>query len=242
MLNLISSYSEGNPQSRTVAYGYDDLDRLVREEIAGGETTVYAYDAVGNRESVTVLGSGVTRTYEYDGNNRLKRELVNGVEQVAYRYDRNGNLVAVTEGGVTLSYVWDDRNRLMQVLADGVELVSYAYDDDNIRVSATASGVTTSFLLDKNRPYAQVLEEYEEGNSVASYAYGLDLIEQERAALESTYLVDGLGSTRMLLDEAGAVQAAYSYNAYGNLAGEPGAVENAYRLAGEQWDEELGRY
>ncbi len=58
----------------------------------------------------------------------------------------------------------------MQVLENGVELVSYAYDDDNIRVSATAGRVTRSFLLDKNCPYAQVLEEYEDGNSVASYA------------------------------------------------------------------------
>ncbi len=105
MLNLTSSYSEGKQQSRTVKYGYDDLDRLVREEIVGGETTAHAYDGVGNRESVTVLGSGVTRTYRYDGNNRWQRELVNGVEQVAYGYDRNGNLTEVTEGGVTLTYV-----------------------------------------------------------------------------------------------------------------------------------------
>ncbi|NJL00458.1 MAG: RHS repeat-associated core domain-containing protein [Spirulinaceae cyanobacterium SM2_1_0] len=156
----------------------------------------------------------------------------------------NGNLTAVSEGGVTLRYVWDDRNRLVVVQQDGVvePLVTYAYDDDNIRVSATVGGVTTSYLLDKNRPYAQVLEEYEDGSSTVSYAYGLDLIEQERAGLETTYLVDGLGSTRALLDETGDVAAAYSYDAYGNLLGELGAVENAYRFAGEQWDEELGQY
>ncbi|NJL55787.1 RHS repeat-associated core domain-containing protein [bacterium] len=234
--------SNGVEQERTVNYRYDDLDRLVQEEIAGGETTKYAYDAVGNRESVTVVSSGVTRTYEYDANNRLVSESIAGVEQVAYEYDLNGNLTAVTGGGVTLGYVWDDRNRLVQVLEDGVELVSYAYDDDNIRVSATVGGVTTSYLLDKNRPYAQVLEEYEDGSSTVSYAYGLDLIEQERDGVESYYLIDGLGSTRGLTGAGGEVTDTYTYDAYGNLVDAGGSSENAYLFAGEQWDEHLEQY
>ncbi|MBE9118935.1 RHS repeat-associated core domain-containing protein [Lusitaniella coriacea LEGE 07157] len=122
------------------------------------------------------------------------------------------------------------------------ETVTYKYDDDNIRVSETVGGTTKSYVLDKNRPYAQVLAEYEGDTEVASYTYGLDLIEQERDGNESYYSVDGLGSTRVLTDENGTVTDTYTYDAYGEGVSEVGNTENDYRFAGEQFDGTLGQY
>ncbi len=56
-------------------------------------------------------------------------------------------------------------------------------------------GVTTSYLLDKNRPYGAGAGEYEDGSSVASYAYGLDLLEQERAGRNDLSVDGARGST-----------------------------------------------
>jgi len=129
----------------------------------------------------------------------------------------------------------------VKVEEDG-EVVEYEYDDDNIRVSQTVGGEKTSFLLDKNRPYAQVLAEFVDGEEVASYVYGLDLISQERNGEDWFYFVDGLGSTRGLTDSSGEVTDAYWYDAYGNLVERVGNSENDYLFAGEQFDEGLGQY
>ncbi|WP_426775128.1 RHS repeat domain-containing protein [Lusitaniella coriacea] len=226
-------------EERTVRYEYDDLYRLISEEVVGGNTTTYTYDDVGNRLSKTV--NGVTTTYTYDENDRLRTE-VSGGDTIVYDYDDNGNLTERKENGVvTATYVWDDQNRMVQAQTDA-GTVTYKYDDDNIRVSETTASGTKSYVLDKNRPYAQVLAEYEDGTEVASYTYGLDLIEQERDGNESYYSVDGLGSTRGLTDESGTVTDTYVYDAFGNVVGVVGTTENDYLFAGEQFDGTLGQY
>jgi RHS repeat-associated protein len=96
--------------------------------------------------------------------------------------------------------------------------------------------------VDSNRPYAQVLEEYEDENLKVRYVHGLDLISVERDGEVSVYLVDGLGSTRVLTDLDGEVVATYTYDAFGELLGSTGEVENDYLFAGEQFDGELEQY
>ncbi|MGD2183420.1 RHS repeat-associated core domain-containing protein [Lusitaniella coriacea] len=231
---------DGTLAERTVRYEYDDLYRLISEEVVGGDTTTYTYDDVGNRLSKTVNGT-ITNTYTYDDNDLLKVEIAGG-DTIEYKYDKNGNLTERKENDVvTATYVWDDQNRMVQAQTDA-GTVTYAYDDDNIRVSETTASGTKSYVLDKNRPYAQVLAEYEGGTEVASYTYGLDLIEQERDGNESYYQVDGLGSTRGLTDENGNVTDTYTYDAYGNVVGSSGGTENSYLFAGEQFDGTLGQY
>jgi len=225
---------------RRVEYVYDSLYRLVSEEVVGEGTTGYVYDDVGNRLQKVDSVEGTT-TYGYDDNDQLVEESSGG-EVVVYEYDDNGNTISQTVNGVQEKvYVWDDRNRLVEVrFADGK--VGYGYDDGGIRVSEVVDGVETRFLLDKNRAYAQVLEEYVDGTLDAEYVYGGDLISQTRDGVDSFYLVDGLGSVRGLTDVAGGVVADYSYDAFGNLVGESGDVENDYLFAGEQFDGELGQY
>ncbi|MGD2184438.1 RHS repeat-associated core domain-containing protein [Lusitaniella coriacea] len=231
---------DGTLVERTVRYEYDDLYRLISEDVVGGNTTTYTYDDVGNRLSKTVNGT-ITNTYTYDDNDLLKVEIAGG-DTIEYKYDKNGNLTRRTENDVvTATYIWDDQNRMVQAQTDA-GTVTYKYDDDNIRVSETVGGTTKSYVLDKNRPYAQVLAEYEDGNLDASYTYGLDLIEQERDGNESYYSVDGLGSTRGLTDENGNVTDTYTYDAYGEGISEVGDTENDYLFAGEQFDGTLGQY
>jgi RHS repeat-associated protein len=240
---------------RQVEYEYDDLYRLTRETIAdpvnGNRTIEYTYDAVGNRLSRIDSVEGTT-TYVYDGNDRLVREelIQDGglVHTYEYRYDDNGNTIERVEkdknsnviGNAT--YSWDKENRLVGVTTSTGDVISYEYDTDNIRVSSTVNGVTTEYLVDKNRPYAEVLSEYVDDAVAVNYLHGLDLISQERNGSESFYLVDGLGSTRLLTDEGGEVTNTYSYDAFGNLVASSGSIENDYRFAGEQYDENLERY
>jgi RHS repeat-associated protein len=94
-----------------------------------------------------------------------------------------------------------------------------------------------------NRAYAQVVKEINAttGN-VTDYLYGDDLIKQTRAANDSYYLYDGLGSTRALTDDAGSVTDSYDYESFGSVLNQTGSTENNYLFTGEQFDTGLDNY
>jgi RHS repeat-associated protein len=70
------------------------------------------------------------------------------------------------------------------------------------------------------------------------------LLAQTNAGVESTFGYDGLGSTRLLTNSAGAITDVYSYTAFGeteqSLSTE--TTTNSYRYAGEQYDVRQGLY
>lgn len=237
-----------NGESRTLNYSYDDLYRLTQEVIdaAGIQndlTQEYGYDEVGNRRWKKETANGVTTEteYTYDTNDRLLNETVNGAVTVSYTYDNNGSTLTKTEASGTTTYTWDDEKRLISATVNGQQM-EYRYNDQGIRVSSTVNGVETRFLLDEGM-VAQVWEEYApDGQVQVAYAYGNDLISQTQGDQTTFYLVDGLGSTRLLTDDQGVILNDYRYDAFGEITGETGTVDNNYLFAGEQFDEGLGDY
>ncbi|QDV86444.1 tRNA nuclease WapA precursor [Stieleria magnilauensis] len=234
---------------RRVEYEYDELYRLTGETIfdAGSATANrdvdYVYDIVGNRMERDDSAEGAT-TYTYDDNDRLLTETLAG-DETRYAYDDNGNTLSKTSPTDTVFYSWDPENRLIaaDTDGDGSDDVTYQYDHEGMRVSKTADGEETRFLLDKNRPYAQVLEEYTPGGIVlkVSYVHGHDLISQNRHpdTGKSFYHVDGIGSTRALSDALGIITDWYTYDAYGQMAGQAGTTKNEFLFTGEQRDSEI---
>jgi RHS repeat-associated protein len=108
--------------------------------------------------------------------------------------------------------------------------VAYTYDGDDNKVEeiVTQSGrsETVSFLNDASLRVV-LQQERMTGKSLLEttrYAYGLDLISEELASPQLGlrprtffYHSDGLGSTVALTDTAGAIQAHYRYDAWGQL-------------------------
>jgi RHS repeat-associated protein len=224
-------------------YEYDDLYRLLKEEVIDGTTRTisYTYDAVSNRLTRNDSVEGNT-TYQYDKNDRLLKEVTNGVT-TNYTYDNNGNTLSKTTGTDKVNYQWNAENRLVGLdnNGDGVNEITNKYDSDGIRISQIVNGEETRFLVDKNRDYAQVLEEYTPSKIIkASYIYGNDLISQLRNNQRSFYHVDGLGSTRALTDINGLVSDRYAYEAFGEIIKQLGNTKNLYLFAGEQRDPNLG--
>jgi RHS repeat-associated protein len=224
-------------------YEYDDLYRLLEEEVIDGTTRTisYTYDAVSNRLTRNDSVEGNT-TYQYDKNDRLLKEVTNGVT-TNYTYDNNGNTLSKTTGTDKVNYQWNAENRLVGLdnNGDGVNEITNKYDSDGIRISQIVNGEETRFLVDKNRDYAQVLEEYTPSKIIkASYIYGNDLISQLRNNQRSFYHVDGLGSTRALTDINGLVSDRYAYEAFGEIIKQLGNTKNLYLFAGEQRDPNLG--
>ncbi|NER00511.1 MAG: RHS repeat-associated core domain-containing protein, partial [Cyanothece sp. SIO2G6] len=193
-----------------------------------------------------------TTTYEYDKNDRLLNETT-GNQVKTYDYDDNGSLTSesvAVDGAVTKVqlYEWDDEGRLVAVeTQDGdnvvTDQIAYQYDMDGLRVVSEVNGEETRYILDTAQPFTQVLEEVlDDGTVAVSYVYGNDLITQIREGEMTYYLVDALGSTRLMTDEEGTVIASYDYDAFGEVIASTGNVENDYLFTGEQFDSELDEY
>ncbi|MCV3217131.1 putative Ig domain-containing protein [Plectonema radiosum NIES-515] len=240
---------------RKVKYEYDELYRLKSEKITdpsdstnNGRTISYTYDNVGNRLTRNDSNEGLT-TYYYNNNDWLLNEtqLKNGetVYTYNYTYDNNGNTISRAKNGNNeIINIWDFENRLISVnnSLDGKQ-VNYVYDANGVRVSSKVDGITTNYLVDTNLPHAQVLAEYDErGNLKTEYLVGHDLISQTKEGLLSVFLVDGLGSTRVLTDGQGRVTDTYTYDAFGKLIGSSGSTDNNYLFTGEQYDKDLDQY
>ncbi|MES9863930.1 MAG: putative Ig domain-containing protein [Candidatus Thiodiazotropha sp. LLP2] len=222
---------------RSTSYSYDDLYRLTGETITdsqnGNYSASYQYDGVGNRTYSTI--DGVQTAYTYDDNDRLIQQ-----GGTSYTYDESGNTLTEIIDTNTITYGYNAKNELVSV-EQGGNTTEYAYNPNGIRTSKSEGGTTTSYIVDENRDYAQVLIE-DDGTAQVSYTYGDDLISQDRGGVTSFYHYDGLGSTRSLTDSQGNLANTYDYEAFGEVLGQTGSVENGYLFAGEQFDSTLDQY
>jgi RHS repeat-associated protein len=234
---------------RAVHYVYDKLYRLVTEAVSdpvnGTNTTSYTYDAVGNRLSRDDSSGGLT-TYQYDANDRLTTETA-GPNETRYTYDGNGNMLSVsTSAGDNASYHWNFENRLVgaDVISSSVSHhATFSYDADGTRVASVEDGAETRYQVDASQSLAEVVAEYSAAGAVrASFVYGNRLISQDRQGTVSYYVVDGLGSTRALINSGGVVTDTYVYDAFGNTTRQTGTTANEFLFAGEELDPIVGLY
>ena len=240
-----------NGVTRVVDYTFDELGRLIEEDVDSGVRVVsYGYDLMGNRLSSEDSQGGLT-TYTYDADGRLDYQTLGNVV-TDFVYDAAGATTAkvVLTDGVETSrtdYVYDVRGLLSQadVGGDGVFELSYDYDANGTLVGRTDGGVATDYLVDALNPtgYSQVIEETTGGNLDVSYVYGLlGAISQNQGGTQSTYLTDGLGSVTALTDASGVITDTYTYNAFGEVVASTGTTDNVVRFTGERYDLSLGQY
>jgi RHS repeat-associated protein len=133
----------------TTTFGYDALDRLTSITYAATTTpsVTYAYDANGNRTTMTD-GAG-TETYAYDALDRLT-SVTRGTDTFGYGYDVAGNLLSRTyPDGTLTTYTYDDDGRLVTAVSAGFT-TSYTYDPaGNPRTAATPDGFSARSSFDR---------------------------------------------------------------------------------------------
>jgi RHS repeat-associated protein len=250
--------SDGSGTTRTVAYTYDGLNRLVSETIAAREAnrsraSAWSYDKVGNRLSQSVaIGTNplIMTSYIYDANDRLTSESTAG-STTAYAYDANGNTIRKEAPGELVEYAYDDAHRLTELRKTSGQ-TTYAYDVDGLRVAQTqtpARGptVSTHYVLDTNRPYGQVIEEWTSTDHGAPQlavvlTFGDELLSQRLDGRTHFLHADGLGSTRLLTDSTGLLTDLFEYDAFGNTIARIGITHIDYLHRSEQLDSNLGFY
>jgi RHS repeat-associated protein len=216
----------------TINYVYDPLNRLTEANyLETDDYYHYAYDAVGNRETLqkSVLGFVTNDTYVYDDANRLT-----SANDVTYAWDNNGNL---KKDGVN-AYEYDFANRLVKTCQDTSSngicdtgetvLASYVYNGLNDRLRETVNGVTTTFTMDLNAGLTQALSD-----GTNTYIYGNGRIAQAAGAGTEYFLGDALGSVRQMTNTSSAITYAKAYDPYGVVTTTSGASQTAYGYTGE---------
>ncbi|ABC28911.1 Rhs family protein [Hahella chejuensis KCTC 2396] len=179
-------------KTETTTYLYDTLNRLSKVIDPQGGETLYAYDAVGNRESVT-QANGQTTAYVYDALNRLTRQTTtdaadNVIADYRYTLHSTGRREQIEElhNGRVSTYTYDALYRLTHdVISDPVNgdySAEYRFDKVGNRIYSIIDGVHTAYSYDDNDRLTQ------QGGVTYSYdANGNTLTETEDGLVTARY-------------------------------------------------------
>ena len=177
------------------------------------------------------------------------------------RYDANGNLIW---DGVK-SYQYDAANELSQITALNQWQTTFVYDGlgrRRIKREASYQPSSNTYVVTNEVHYVYdgmtVLQERDSNNNpLVTYTRGIDLSGRMQGAggigglmarTDGTgttfYHTDGSGNVTMLVNSAGAMQAKYLYDPYGNTLGMWGtlAVGNTYRFSSKEIEPKSGIY
>ena len=200
------------------SYAYDPISQLTGVNYASGARSTYAYDALGNRTTVTTTASGSGRgSGSGSGNSIIIPYLANACNQytqiggLLVSSDANGNLTSDQNGN---TYTYDAQNRLVSARS-GTNTMSVSYDARNRVVSRTINGIVTSYAYDG----WNLIEDYDaSGNELARYIHGPQ-VDELLSKISPTgavyYTQDGNQNVCALTDASGNVQERYTYDVYG---------------------------
>jgi len=216
-------------------YSYDPLYQLVKAQypagaVFGGETHEWTYDALGNRLSSKVNGTGPSYTYFKNGTNPLNGQRLSSDGANSYTYDANGSQLTRTGSGGNYGFGYDPDKRLASIT--GAETASYTYDYQGRRTSKTEAGVTTTYLYDGLNPIGETIA------GVPRYVLNGPSIDEPLAISASgtiSYLnADGLGSIVATNTTAGTVTHSLSFDAWGVPRSETGARTHGFTYTGRE--------
>ncbi len=244
-----------SPLQLTFNYGYDSAYRLVQTTVNNAATTVrmtaYDLDGLGNRQSVTGLGTPDPGFYTLDATTPEPADAqVNQYTDTSFdtrTYDTNGNLIAMDSGLPTQRTMqYDYRNRMVSFVAIGGATTTFNYDALDRRIEKITPSGTVRYIYDGD----QVIEEQDTGGmTLASYVYGFDgvpkgaslrapeLLHMQRTGTDYYYHADDAGNVMAVSDDLGAVVDRYDYEDFGRpVSGPPASSGNPYRFAGMRYE------
>ncbi len=225
-------------QSRAIAYGYDDADRLALVDEAGQPKPAYRYDPNGNL--VAIHGTGVLNvaathdvqdrilahgtlvfTHTPSGFLESKRDTHTG-QRATYRHDELGNLLGVElPDGRSIEYLVDGADQRVARLVDGELQWIFAY----------ASGLPVARL-------------HPDGTVESQYIYGAvahvpDVILKNGRTYR--LVTDHLGSPRLVVDvDTGEIVQRLDYDVFGRVLGDTSPDFQPFGFAGGLYDVDTG--
>ncbi len=117
---------------KTIAYGYDNLDRPVTKTDGDGNISTAVYDETGNRTDLTTANR--TTHYDFDGLNRVHAVTHGGSQVASYSWNRASQPTGITRAnGTGTVYGYDGAGRLTSLGHDlgnsRIAGFEYSYSD-----------------------------------------------------------------------------------------------------------------
>ncbi|MFH1777330.1 MAG: RHS repeat-associated core domain-containing protein [Candidatus Omnitrophota bacterium] len=140
----------------TIAYGYDDVNRITSVTGPGYGDIQYTYDDAGNRKTMTDYDGNIIN-YEYNANDNLKR-IKDSTNQilVEYTYDALGRRIRSDYlNGTYTEYTYNDADWLTSVVnrhsgGSVISSFSYTHDDVGNRLTMTTQQGAYTYTYDNN--------------------------------------------------------------------------------------------
>ena len=213
-------------------YHYDPLNQVKKVEYPGYTEELF-YDKAGNR--TRRIAQGVEELYQYDPRNRLTAYTKNGVT-TPFQYDNAGNLLVDDKA----RYSYDAFNRTVKVETFDGNIQLNRYDAEGLRYEMEENGNLVQFIFNQER---EVVTE-EDSTGLTRLIRATELIARSTDAVRTYYhyASDEMGSTTHIVDDAGAVQNRYEYDAWGNLTAQEEAIPNRFKYTGQQLDPVTQQY
>lgn len=239
--SLLCTKPAGGTVQGKIRWNYDNIRRLAATRypasITGGDSAIYAYDAMGNRTS-KVSGGGTT-SYSYNLNNN---ELTSNGG--SYQYDANGNVIQRAMPNLSeYVYAYDFENRLTKAKYTFMasDSVTYEYDGLGKRTRKVGLTDTTRNTWDGLYP---VVEWNNQGKLKQAFIYTngllLGLIDSTLYTNRRFFVLhDGLGSSICMTNDSARIVRSFIYSDFGErLVDETAAnTPSLNRLyAGYPWD------
>lgn len=225
--------ANGRPGTITDANGlvtslvYDPRGRLVSSS-AGGETTSYAYDGVGNLAKLT-LPDATYLSYGYDADQRLTSIADSLGNSVAYTLDAAGNRTREDTkdptGALaqTMSRAFDGLSRVRTMTGAANQVTTYNYDDEgNLKSTTDPLTHVTANDYDALNRLVRVTEPQLAGAPAAgTIAYAYDAQDNlasvtDQRGLTTSYGYSGFDELKSFASPDTGVTS-YTYDAAGNV-------------------------
>ncbi len=165
-----------DPLGQRTTYGYDALGQPTSVDYAdpGTADVGYAYDADGNRTSMTD-GTGTT-TYVYDEADRLISVTSPGPKVLGYRYDLDGNRTKlIYPAGTAVTYAFDKADRMGSLADWASRSVVYTYwADGQVKTATNPNATVTSYAYDNDRRLVEIRHGGTAGQVLDRLTYTLD--------------------------------------------------------------------
>ena len=260
--NNILTVKDGS-DSLLISYEYDGLNRLIRENIVGGNTTVFKYDKGGNLQ--------FKKIYAYSAaSGKTVNDLLNGTfgKTVNYGYgvSTNKDLLTSYNGSGTLEYdnygnpkkwfkhgannsslgytlQWGHVSNLTAISDDAIgSYYTYKYNDQGIRTEKVVNGVTHRYYLQGE----QIIAERYDNNLIKFYYDTTGVCGFNYNGTDYYYQKNIQGDILRIYNDSGTLYAEYSYDAWGKCTIKTNvnniATINPFRYRGYYFDTETGLY
>ena len=255
VVSLMTAKKDGTLIAQNT-YAYDENGNQIQKTEKGIKTT-YDYDSL-NQIKMVVYDEKVTEQFDYDAvGNRIKRTLQDKEENyyynnknqllqidkendtIFYKYDNQGNTLEQTSSKGTTTYQYDIYNRTRQVTTENGDIIKNKYDPLGFRYKKEVNGETHKYIFDG---WSITAETNKYGELKSREVRGYGLVKKETDNNSYYYHQNEHGDITHLTNTDEEIENSYQYDVFGNMREQQENVENVFKYAGEQQDQETEQY